>query len=65
MSISIPDNDHLMVSYVDQRVAIDAVARLVHDDPAADQGFSLFPFDAVRSDTPVRIIAYSVPPALL
>jgi hypothetical protein len=64
MTISISDGGHLMVSYVDQRVAMDAVARLVQDDPPAADEFTLFPFDAHWEGMPDPVIGYSVPPAL-
>jgi hypothetical protein len=62
MSISF-DDDHLMVSYIDQRVAIDAVVRLVQDDPPAADEFTLFPFDTRWAGMPGPVIGYSVPPA--
>jgi len=61
---SIIDDDHLMVSFIDQRVAIDAVARLVQDGPPTAD-LTLFPFDGRWAGTPgPPIIGYSVPPAL-
>jgi len=64
MSFSNFDDDHLMVSYIDERVAMDALVQLVHDDRAPADEYLLFPFDAFWKTTQEPVIGYSVPPSL-
>jgi hypothetical protein len=65
MSVSSSDNnEHLMVSFIDRRVALDSLARLVHE-PAAEEEDEvvMFPFDEHPQATGEPVIGYSVPPA--
>ncbi len=60
MSFSSSDNENLMVSYVDQRVGMDALARLSQDTPSE---VMLFPFDKYWQPVPESLAGFSVPPS--
>jgi hypothetical protein len=60
MSFSTFDSENLMVSYVDQRVGMDALARLSQDTPSE---VMLFPFDKYWQPVDQLVAGFSVPPS--
>jgi hypothetical protein len=60
MSDSTFDSENLMVSYVDQRIGMDALARLTQDTPSE---VMLFPFDKYWKPEPESVAGFSVPPS--
>ena len=63
MSVSSPDSsDHLMVSLVDERVAVDGLTRLAHEESADEDQVMVFPFDEEPHASADPVAGYSVPP---
>jgi hypothetical protein len=63
MSYSSFERDDLMISYVDERVAVDGMARLVPDETSVAGEFVVFPLDADWRPVRDSVVGYSIPPA--
>ena len=57
------ESENLMVSHVDEGVAMDALARFAQDERMPAGEFALFPFDADWKTTRDTVVGFSVPPS--
>jgi hypothetical protein len=63
MSYSSFERDDLMVSYVDERVAVDGLARLDPEEASQAGEFAMFPLEADWRVGNSPVVGYSIPPA--
>ena len=57
------ESENLMVSCVDERVAMEALARFAQDERMPAGEFAVFPFDAYWKTSRDTVVGFSVPPS--